>query len=460
MVKSYHGMEVMSNTGVAPDSGLCYNIPIKCNNLIRRVVFVKRLGLFLLLIFLLSFCTTLAEEVTAGIWELAYYVDEFRMPTNEAYVCNTDPIEGFFSNSATTDSPLSVKIILDERDLAFVLYEYRTNVVKNSFSDVYDYSVILRDATGNKTTLSAMMPSGGDRLLFFSDDANTIQEALRTNPSVSFYIQETDHPTTNYLFTIEDTTGFSEILELLTTNYNERNYKSAVEKWEEGDYKQALLAFSKLGDYKDSVEWDSKYRAMMYEQAVALLESKDYAAANEAFVEAGNYLDAADRVGEPFYVQAEELLANGEYKASCQAFIDAGGFSDAKDRIGEPYYIQAEIFVEEKDYDSAYQAFIQAGDYKDAKTRASDVAKLIASEGETISRDSDADTILQLQKQLYALGLLSLDIEPGVLDKSTLSAVAEFQTILNDQYNAGIDVIDPDDPAPFINAYTIKMLFQ
>ncbi len=296
--------------------------------------------------------------------------------------------------------------------------------------------------------------------MFFSEDASTIQDALRTNPSLSFYIEETDHRTTNYLFTIEDTTGFSEILELFSTIHNERDYKSAVEKWEEGDYKQALLTFSELGDYKDSLEWDGKYRAMMYEQAVALLESKDYAAANEAFVEAGNYLDAADRVGEPFYVQAEELLANGDFKASCQAFIDAGNYSDAKDRIGEPYYTQAEMFLEEKDYDSAYQAFIQAGDYKDAKTRANDVAKLMTSDGETISRDSDADTILQLQRQLYAVGLLSPDIEPGVLDKSTLSAVAEFQTLMNDQYNAGIDVIDPDDPAPFIDAYTIKLLFQ
>jgi len=78
----------------------------------------------------------------------------------------------------------------------------------------------------------------------------------------------------------------------------------------------------------------------------------------------------------------------------------------------------------------------------------------------SISGSSDPDTIQQLQMRLYALGLLSTDgLEPGVLDTSTLQAVALFQQRMNEQYGAGLTVIDPSDLTSEIDAATVRALF-
>ena len=77
-----------------------------------------------------------------------------------------------------------------------------------------------------------------------------------------------------------------------------------------------------------------------------------------------------------------------------------------------------------------------------------------------ISADSDASAIQQLQMRLYSLGLLSTDgLEPGVLDVQTLQAVAEFQQRINDQYEAGLEVVDPADPAAVVDAVTVSAIF-
>ena len=78
----------------------------------------------------------------------------------------------------------------------------------------------------------------------------------------------------------------------------------------------------------------------------------------------------------------------------------------------------------------------------------------------SISGSSDAETIQQLQMKLYSLGLLSTDgLEPGVLDEATLQAVAEFQTRMNEQRDAGLDVVDPDDLTSVVDADTVRAIF-
>lgn len=78
-----------------------------------------------------------------------------------------------------------------------------------------------------------------------------------------------------------------------------------------------------------------------------------------------------------------------------------------------------------------------------------------------INAESDSDTIQQLQMRLYSLGLLSTDgLEPGVLDAQTLQAVAEFQTRMNEQYGAGLEVVDPADPAAVVDAVTVSAIFK
>lgn len=52
------------------------------------------------------------EPATEESWELAYYVDDFGDPTDEAYL-RSKPISGTFSNTATQNSPLTVILLFD-----------------------------------------------------------------------------------------------------------------------------------------------------------------------------------------------------------------------------------------------------------------------------------------------------------------------------------------------------------
>ena len=78
-----------------------------------------------------------------------------------------------------------------------------------------------------------------------------------------------------------------------------------------------------------------------------------------------------------------------------------------------------------------------------------------------ISSASAPEIIQQLQMKLYSLGLLSTDgLEPGVLDTQTLQAVAQFQQRMNDQYEAGLEIVDPADPAALVDAVTVSAIFS
>ena len=54
-------------------------------------------------------------------WEIRYYVDDLNEPTSEKYITNIKPIIGTFSNTATTDSKLSVHILIDKDDAVFTM---------------------------------------------------------------------------------------------------------------------------------------------------------------------------------------------------------------------------------------------------------------------------------------------------------------------------------------------------
>jgi len=59
------------------------------------------------------------------MWEVRSYVDDFGDPTSDKYVFAI--VEGSFSNSATTNSDLIVKVLIDESMIRFDLYEYARN---------------------------------------------------------------------------------------------------------------------------------------------------------------------------------------------------------------------------------------------------------------------------------------------------------------------------------------------
>lgn len=145
-----------------------------------------------------------------GSWQLNYYVDDFQQPTSEAYVSNKNYFTGTFSNSATTNSKLSVTFLADADNIAVFLYEYGRHQVKNSSSYTEDkYTISMKTADGTVYKLTGTVYCGGDRLFIDDRYNSTVLKALKSGENISFHIVDSDRTTTNYLFTVE-TNNFAE----------------------------------------------------------------------------------------------------------------------------------------------------------------------------------------------------------------------------------------------------------
>ena len=149
-------------------------------------------------------------NISFGLFSVSYYVDEFNQPTNDGFVYNESYVQGKFSNSATTDSKLYVQMLVDGEYIAFFLYEYGTHQVKNSSSYSVDkYNITMKDAAGTKHSLKGTVYCGGDRLIIDKKYNATVLEAMKSGGNISFYIEEKDRATTQYLFTI-NSSNFAE----------------------------------------------------------------------------------------------------------------------------------------------------------------------------------------------------------------------------------------------------------
>lgn len=143
-----------------------------------------------------------------GMWGVYYYVDEFQLPTDEAYIRNKDWIVGTFSNSAASNRTLKVKFLIDKSDLAIMLYEYGNNQVKNSYSKMKYYDVVVMAPNGTRYNLEGYYYSKGDRMYFNSTDEATLLGILKQNGTVRFSIKKQDS-LDSYVFTLEDSSYFT-----------------------------------------------------------------------------------------------------------------------------------------------------------------------------------------------------------------------------------------------------------
>lgn len=140
-----------------------------------------------------------------SLWETYYYVDDFNQPTEDGYICNSTYFLGTFSNSATTDSNLLVNVVVDEVDIAFFLYEYGNNLVKNNSSSYDDlYNITMRTADGTDLSFTGTMFCGDDRIFIDPDFIPQVVSALSQegNTMTSFYIENAERTINNYLFTV------------------------------------------------------------------------------------------------------------------------------------------------------------------------------------------------------------------------------------------------------------------
>ncbi len=155
-----------------------------------------------------------------GKWTINYYVDRFGDKTGKKYITTLRDIDGTFSNSATTNSELKARILIDRNDtdlnlkkctrIAIILYEYEKNQVKSSYDR--SFRIYVRDSNGEKTSSKGSLY--GDRVYIDSwgyDKDNKhnkgpglekILNALYRGGEVKFVLEE-ENSTSSYVFTID-----------------------------------------------------------------------------------------------------------------------------------------------------------------------------------------------------------------------------------------------------------------
>lgn len=158
--------------------------------------------------------TYLAEIDNPEIWQFGYYVNNFGNPTKTRYITNRELIKGTFKNTATQDSELNIRFLIDDsNNISIILYEYAgNNPVKSSSSNSY-----LVDVRSSKyeyeSDLKAINRS--DRLRFNEIDSRKLHNILVKGGKIQFWIRDADCPTTQYNFTIQNAEGYEDIYKVL-----------------------------------------------------------------------------------------------------------------------------------------------------------------------------------------------------------------------------------------------------
>lgn len=109
---------------------------------------------------------------------------------------------------------------------------------------------------------------------------------------------------------------------LTLTGCKKDDYESAVALMDAGSYEEAIIAFTELGDYEDSVQrLEECKNTLSYEKAIMLFEQDQYEEALEIFVSLGNYKDSIDKKKE-----CEDYIAYN----SAIALIDEAKYAEAR----------------------------------------------------------------------------------------------------------------------------------
>lgn len=132
-------------------------------------------------------------------WETKFYVDDFDDPTEQGYITRTIS-GGAFSNSATTNANLTVKLLVEEDVFDIILLEYDSQKVKNSSSRPDKYKVRIKNGD---TKYEYDAENYGDRITFNKKDANEIIQLVQNSEKLKFVIIEiSDYTKSTYKFSL------------------------------------------------------------------------------------------------------------------------------------------------------------------------------------------------------------------------------------------------------------------
>lgn len=177
------------------------------------------------------FCLLTTNTFAQTEWEVNYYNDEFGDPNPSAGSYIVRVVEGgSFSNSATTNSNLSVIIFAEGYKNNIItsikLIEYGSNIVKEYSTT--PYIIKIKDDYGDVYTIKTRITEGTDIMYDFN---STIHNLMLNNKKLKFFIEEetNGYPST-YKFSFS-TGNYSKVISKIKNNIikGKSNKKSTKE---------------------------------------------------------------------------------------------------------------------------------------------------------------------------------------------------------------------------------------
>lgn len=150
--------------------------------------------------------------IKTGAWELKNYSDDFGEETSNKYLVLMG--NGFFSNSATSNSKLTVVFFYDKDSFSFRLFEYGSSPVKDDDSAYYtrikDSEGVVHEFrlwnSGQSGQIGPMSLSG--------DDYKKMTQILEKGGSITVLMHYSHYGQSDYQFKL-DVDGFKNAVEFL-----------------------------------------------------------------------------------------------------------------------------------------------------------------------------------------------------------------------------------------------------
>lgn len=145
----------------------------------------------------------LANINNLGAWEIGHYVDDFGERTGEFFVSMF--LYGTFSNSATTNSDLKVRFMIDKNSSRIQLYEYAGDHPVKGEGFIY---FKIRDKNNKEYEIRAYNSDHGNTTIE-EDDDKKLRNILMTGGEIKFVAEADKYgsPST-YKFTIDNADWF------------------------------------------------------------------------------------------------------------------------------------------------------------------------------------------------------------------------------------------------------------
>lgn len=173
-----------------------------------------KLKKFLISLAIIAILACMNVFADGNLLEVRRYVDEFGDPTEEPYITQGRDQGGKFSNSATTNSRMTWRILVDADSVSFMIDEYGSHRVKGSVGFPDRYTVSVKNPDGEVYRFSGSNSS--DRIKLASDDTKLMLGLMATCDDLKISIVEvTRYSSSSYNLGTLDCTGFADLYESL-----------------------------------------------------------------------------------------------------------------------------------------------------------------------------------------------------------------------------------------------------